>query len=563
MADLNEALAGELKRQGVTAVFGLLGNDVLKLAVELDRQGIRYYSTRHESGAVGMADGYARVSGDLGVALISRGPGLINGLTAIATAAKARSRLLVVVGDSLPSGRGTVYSKYADQSKLYAGVGVASVSVDDAGSAVADLAAICERVRAGVPIVANLPGDILDEEAGAEPSSALLPADPKGDDPDPEIIGYLGSLLVESWAFRRPLILAGRGAVASGAKTDLQRLGTACGALLGTTLMARSLFAGDEFDIGICGTFSNEPAIELLQEADTVLAFGSSLDEFTTLNGAMFPRARVIRFDRDAASDGKGSVPVELFVPCDAQRGADALASELERRGHRATGYRVPATAAKIGAFRPRPIVDQGEPGALDPGPVMQRFNEILPLERTVVIDIGHSGNFAAKHLSVPEPGAFVFPLENFHLAASTGIALGAAVARPDRLTVYTVGDAGMMMSLSEIETAARYKLPLLTLVVNDSAIGTELHILRLWGLPENLGHIPTPSFQAVAEALGADGFTVNSLDDVEKLRGRVQHLQGPLVVDIPVTTEVRSEMLDADFELSGLTAAEPAQSSA
>jgi acetolactate synthase I/II/III large subunit len=555
MTVLHEAFAHELKRQGVTAVFGLVGNDTLKLAVELDRQGIAYYGTRHESGAVGMADGYSRASGELGVALISRGPGVMNGLTALATAAKGRSRLLMIAGDSDPSARGTVYSKYADQQMLYAGAGASFVTIDDADSAVADLAAICERARAGVTMVANVRGEILDEQAGDAPSRAVLPADPAGGDPDPETISFLADLLVESWAFRRPLILGGRGAVMSGAKADLQRLGELCGALLGTTLMARSLFDGDEFNIGICGTFSTDPAIELLQEADTVLAFGTSLDVFTTLNGAMFPKTRLILFDRDASAATAGSVPVELLVQCDAQRGAAALAAELERRVHKAVGYRVPATAAKIESFRSRPLSDQGQPGALDPRLVMQRFNEILPPDRTLVIDIGHSGNFAAKYLSVPEPSAFVFPLENFHLGASTGIALGASVARPDRLTVYAAGDAGLMMTLAEIETAVRYSLPLLILVINDSAIGTELHMLRLWGLPDEIGLIPTPSFQAVAEALGADGFTVTSLDDVEQLRSRVQRLDRPLVVDIPVTTEVRSEMLDADFELSGLTA--------
>jgi acetolactate synthase-1/2/3 large subunit len=344
--------------------------------------------------------------------------------------------------------------------------------------------------------------------------------------------------------------------VLSDAKDDLRRLGDACGALLGTTLMAQTLFEGDDFNIGICGTFANDPAVELLQEADTVLVFGGALDIFTTLDGAMFPKARVIRFDRNPGAENDGSMPVELFVKCDARRGAAALADELERRGHKAVGYRASSTAETIAAFRPRPVTDQGHPGALDPGFVMWRLNTVLPVNRTVVIDIGHSGNFAAKHLAVQSPDAFVFPLENFHLGASTGIALGAAVGRPDRLTVYTAGDAGLMMTLAEIETAARYRVPIVILVVNDSAIGTELHMMRLWNLPENLGLIPTPSFEAVAKALGADGLTLHSVDDIELLRDRVQHLEGPLVVDIPVTSEIRSEMLDADFELSGITAA-------
>jgi acetolactate synthase-1/2/3 large subunit len=551
VSTLNEALAHELQHQGVRAVFGLIGEDVVRLALELERLGITYYGARHEAGAVGMADGYSRVTGDLGVALISRGPGMTNALTAIATAAKIGSRLLVIAGDSERSMRGTVYSKWIDQPALYDAAAVGYVTVDDAHSAVADLASICGRVRAGVTIVAAFPGDILEEEAGAAPSRVALPADPSGGEPAHETISYLADLLVESWAFRRPVILAGRGAVTSGAKADLQRLGEVCGALLGTTMMGRALFAGDEFDIGVCGTFSTDVAIELLLEADTVLAFGSSLDPFTTVNGALFPKARVIRFDRDPCAGSTGSMPVELFVECDARLGAAALASELERRSHRAVGYRVPETAERIASFRPHPPTDEGRPGAPDPRLVMARFEEILPRERAVVTDIGHNCWWPIEYLTVPEPSGFVWPLENFCLAAATGVAVGAAAARPDRLTVYSTGDAAMMMSLSEIETAVRYKLPLLILVINDQALGAELHMLHVWGLPDHLGRVATPSFAAVATALGAEGFTVTSLEDVDALRERMQRLDGPIVVDVRVTDEVRAKTFDTELELA------------
>jgi thiamine pyrophosphate-dependent acetolactate synthase large subunit-like protein len=180
----------------------------------------------------------------------------------------------------------------------------------------------------------------------------------------------------------------------------------------------------------------------------------------------------------------------------------------------------------------------------------MQRFEQILPRERTVVADNGHNCWFPIEYLSVPEPSGFVWPLENFCLAASTGIALGAAIARPDRVTVYATGDAGMMMSLCEIETAARYNLPLLILVINDQAIGAELHMLHVWGLPDDLGRVPTPSFAAVGAALGADGFTVSSLDDVDALRDRVGRLAGPVIVDVRVTSEVRAKTFDTELEL-------------
>jgi thiamine pyrophosphate-dependent acetolactate synthase large subunit-like protein len=278
-----------------------------------------------------------------------------------------------------------------------------------------------------------------------------------------------------------------------------------------------------------------------LQKADWVLVFGSSLDHFTTADGAMFPNARVIRFDRDPAAENAGSVPAELFIQGDANSSASALADELDRRGNKAVGFRFRGTADKIASWEPRPLFDEGRPGAVDPRLAMQRIETVLPRDRTLVVDGGHHMMFSIEHLSTPDPTAFVLPLEFYSIGLATGIALGAAIARPDRLTVYDAGDAGLMMTLAEVETAARYNLPLLILVSNDSALGAEVHILELWGLPGDLARVSTPSFEAVAQALGADGLTIEVLDDIEKLRGRVEQLERPLVVDIRITTDVQS----------------------
>lgn len=542
MATLNKALAHELQRQGVTSVFGLLGEDVMVLAIELERLGINFYSTRHESTAVGMADGYARVTGDLGVAIVSRGPGLTNALTNMVLAAKSNSRVLVITSDSDQSLRGSIYTKYVDQKALYVGAEVPFVEFETPETAVADLAAVCDRIREGVTIVANFPGTVLDQEAGDSPSTTALPAAPLRVAPDPDAISAIADLVQESFAFTRPVILAGRGAVDSDAKPALLRIGEACGALLATTLMGRELFAGEDYNVGICGTFSIDPTVELLQEADWVLAFGSSLDQFTTAEGGMFPKARVIRFDRAPDADESGSVPVELFVEGDVRLSAEALADELERRSHHVTGFRRPEIPGLLSSFEPRPSLDEGRPGLVDPRLAMARIDRFLPRDKNVAIDGSHHMVWSIEHLAVAEPRAFVLPIEFYSIGTTTGIALGAAIASPDRITVYDAGDAGMMMTLAEIETAARYNLPLIVIVSNDEAIGSELHQMELWNLPTELGRIPTPSFAAVGEALGADGVTIASLEDVEQLRGMVEKLERPLVIDLRVNPDIVSD---------------------
>jgi acetolactate synthase I/II/III large subunit len=545
MSTLNTALAAELTRQGVVAVFGVSGEDNVKLCVELGRHGITYYSARDESVAVGMADGYSRTSSRLGVALISRGPGVTHALSALVTAARARSGVIVLAGDGDPAIR---HPKYVNQSVIFEGAGIPHMSVSSAKSAMSEFSAACTLASEGNTVVVNFPGSILDHDAGTGDAEAHLPrVPPPGGAPDPAAIELVADLLGETWAAKRPVILAGRGAVKADAGTELARLADSCGALVATTLMAKSLFHGNPYDIGIVGTYSTPVATELLLEADIVLVFGALLHPFTTLGGDLFPKATVIRFDSDPAAEETGSISVAGFVEGDARLCATALADELARREHTHVGYRTDAVAKKIAAFDPEEgISDRGAVGAVDPRYLNLRLEALLPAERAVVVDIGHHMAFSTAYLSAPDARSFIAPLEYWCVGGGTGLALGAAIARPDRLTVFCVGDLGTLMTLGDLETAVRYKLPLLVVITNDHALGAELHYLQIAGWPDDVVRISTPSFAAVAQALGADGLTVTSLDELEQLRDRVSSLRRPLVVDCHVTTEVRAEWFEA-----------------
>jgi len=547
MPSLNEALADELVRQGVTRCFGLFGEDVIQLGVQLDKRGVEFIAARHESQAISMADGYARVSGELAVAIVSRGPGITNALTGLANAAKGRNKLVVIAGDCDPGTRGVIYSKWADQKLLFDGAGIPFVTIDSPESAVADVAAIFDRARTGELIVVNLPGEILEATAGDAPSTVELPpGQPGGGEPAAEEISVVADVLGETWAFRRPMILAGRGAARAGAREELERLAERTGAILCTTLMAKGLFDGHPYNVGICGTYSTEPAVELIPQADVVLVFGAILDPLTTVMGSMFPNARVIRFDRDPEQAERGAVPVEMFVEADAKLAAAALADELERRGHQQDGYHDEATRSRIAEFRLEDTIrDQGAPGALDPRFVMIRLNKLLPAERTVVIDNGHHAAFSTAHLDVPGPDAFISPLEFHCVGAATGMAIGAVYARPDRLTTYIVGDCGLLMTFGELETIGRYQLPMLVVVVNDAALGAEVQYLRALGLPDKMGTCPAPSFAAVAEALGFEAWTVETLDDLDRLEGRLDKIERPILIDVPVTCDVRADWVE------------------
>jgi thiamine pyrophosphate-dependent acetolactate synthase large subunit-like protein len=310
--------------------------------------------------------------------------------------------------------------------------------------------------------------------------------------------------------------------------------------------MGKGLFDEDPFSVGISGTYSNESAIELLGMADVVLAFGSSLDPLTTISGELWSKARVFRFDGDPAQEQRGSVPAEIFVQADARLAAEALVAELDRRGHRVTGMRNDRVRAQIAQARVPPRHrDAGRAGSLDPRQVMMTLDELLPDERTVVLDNGHHAAFSTAHLRVPDPGAFLSPLEFHCVGASTGMATGAALARPDRMTLYCVGDTGALMTFGDIESIARHRLPVVVVVVDDGGLGAEIQYLRVLGIDDAVAREHTPSFADVGRGLGFDSYSIETLEDLKELGDTIARPTGPVLLHVRVTEDVKADWVE------------------
>ena len=540
----SEAIAEEIARLGVREVFTYMSRDIVKLMVEISARNITVYQARHEHAAVGMADGYSRSTGRIGVALIGAGVGLTNGLNALVTAAKAHSRIIVFVGE-VPGGLlGTaaakLVGKYVDQRGLLKALAVRHVDLRTAESTPADVRACFElAARGGESLVVSLPSELLEAESGDAPPNIQFDIPGPATGLSAADRDAIVEILQEGAAASRTVILAGRGAVNAGARTDLMRLGEATGALLGTSVMARGLFADSPYSVGIVGTFASPIASELLGSASLVLAFGASLNYYTTYVGDIFGKARVIHIDNQPAALGKYQ-PVDVSVVADARLAAAALADELEQRLHHVTGYRSNETARRLSEFRIEDsFTDRSSAAGLDPRTLMTELNRILPAERIVVVDAGHFMDFPIAHLSVPEPRAFIWPIEYNSIGCSLGPALGAAVAHPGRLTVLCIGDGGMMMTQADLHTAVRYRLPLLIVVCNDSALSGELHFLRENGYNDEIARSENPSFEALARSLGFEAATITTIDDLKALRERLQHLRGPMLLDCRITPEV------------------------
>ncbi|HWK28661.1 MAG TPA: thiamine pyrophosphate-binding protein [Solirubrobacter sp.] len=552
--NVSQAIGQTLFRLGGDVVFGLMGSGNLAVTNAIVGSGGRFVSARHETGAVCMADGYARVSGRLGVASVHQGPGLTNAITGLTEAAKSRTPLLVLAADT-PAAQ--LRSNFRiDQDALVASVGAVPERVHGAATAVADVVRAVRRATVGRrTVVLNLPLDVQAEEIAElalVDGPALVPARP----------GSVADAAAALAGAARPAIIAGRGAVLAGAGPALRRLGEACGAVLATTAVAHGLFEGDPFAVGISGGFSSPVAARLLASADVVIAFGAALNVWTTRHGALIGEdATVIQVDCEPDAIGAHR-PVDIGVVGDARLAAEELLAALFAAAPASPAAASPAApgdfavrarrsvalAAEIAGGRWRDEPFEPSRGWLDPRALSIALDDLLPAERTVVVDSGAFMGYPPMYLRVPDAAGFVFPQAFQCVGLGLAAAIGAAAARPDRLTVACVGDGGMLMALPELETLGRVRPDLLVVIYDDAAYGAEVHHFRPLGMPVELAQFPPTDFAALAEAAGCRGVTARSVEDLEAVREWLGARDRPLVLDAKVDPDICAEWLEEAF---------------
>jgi thiamine pyrophosphate-dependent acetolactate synthase large subunit-like protein len=349
---------------------------------------------------------------------------------------------------------------------------------------------------------------------------------------------------------RRPVFIAGRGASrhAAAARAALTALADRCGALLATSAAAKGLFAGDPWYLDISGGFATPLAAELIGAADLIVAWGSTLNMWTTRHGALIAKdATVVQVDHDPAAIGRNRT-VHIGVCGDLVAVAQACAARLEPQD----GYRDDALQARIAAghrWRDVSYVDDSGGGRIDPRTLSIAVDDLVPAQRSVVIDSGNFMGYPAMFLDVPDSAGFCFTQAFQSIGLGLASAIGTAVARPDRVTVACLGDGGFLMSAQELSTAVRYGLGLLIVVYNDAAYGAEVHHFGPDGDPLDTVRFPDTDLAAIARGFGGEGVTVRSVQDLAPLR---EWLAGspatPLLIDAKVTSDHASWWLEEAF---------------
>jgi acetolactate synthase-1/2/3 large subunit len=531
------ALAAAVAAEQVEHVFGLMGAGTIQLTHHLVSDfGVAYHAVRHESAAVGAADGFARTGAGVGVALVSSGPGFTNALTALHTAKRGASPLVLLAPDSdltpplrHPFAGG---AQKLDESTIATLLDTIVVRCDPR-TVYADVAAAFGAARERQTPVALL-YPLEANGVSAAPRKARGTPAPRAviEPPQPELEAA-ARVLSES---ERPLVLAGLGAARAGAEASLLRLADRCGALLATSLRGAGLFVGHPYNLGICGGFATEPISELIAESDCVLAVGASLNGFTTRRGELMAGKRIVHCDVDASAFYRYERP-EVALFGDSKLVADALYDLVEPRSKSA--YRAAAEAA--GLVSPsllHPFDDVSQPGKLDPRAICRRIDELLPDARTVVADCNSASEFPVEHVRILTPESLLWMFDFGALGSGLGPALGAAVAQPERTTVLFMGDGALFMTLGDLDTFVRERIPALVVCLNDRAYGAEIAFMRSLQISENIARFETPDLAGIARAIGWEAATISDLSELDGYAERIANLERPLFLNCLITED-------------------------
>jgi thiamine pyrophosphate-dependent acetolactate synthase large subunit-like protein len=534
-----QRLAQAFKGEGATATFGMMGDGNMYWLTELHKiGGVKVHEVRHEGAGLGMADGYARTKQEPGIATATCGPGVSQLATAFVTAARAHSPIVAFCGEYPLTD--PEYTQYLDQSRFAEACEAGFVRLlnpDQTDEVVRKAFYLAKTERR--PIMLSCPMDVqqknFDDDEPYRPTTDFY--NPGKVQPNPAQLERAADLIASA---KHPVIVVGRGAQWAGAGPAVLKLGERIGALIATSLLAKTFLSECEYHAGISGLYASRPAIKLLEEADVVIGVGATLNRHTIENGYLYPDAKFIQIDTQphlAMATGKFA---DIYIHSDARIAVEELEKMLADRSHKALGYRTPDVKAKLTNHNADRTEFPIDPNTVDPRESMLILDELLPPNIGLLsgsgMTSGISNMMMTRRRTIMQAGHFFGCIGQMLPAA-----MGAVVASDYTPLCLIDGDASYMMHLAEFETAVRYKMPLLVTVMNNECLGAEYYKLDAKKMDSSTSVIPTPNLGAVAVAMGGRGCQVTHND---QLRAAVKEWvanPGPMVIDVRVSRTVPS----------------------
>ena len=524
-----------LVKEGVEVIFGFPGGSVLPLYDVLSQYPqLRHILVRHEQGAAHAADAYARVTGKVGVCVATSGPGACNLVTGIANAHLDSSPVVAITGQVARPFIG----KDAFQEIDITGITVPItkhnylvLKADEIAMVVKEAFHIAGTGRPG-PVLLDIPRDVFIEEATFEyPEKVELHGY------KPTLRGHAvqikkaAKLIAES---KRPVILAGRGVIISGAYEELRGLAEKAQIPVITTLLGISSFPEDhELSLGMMGMHGTAYANLAVDGSDLIISIGMRFDDRATGRVSGFaPHAQVIHIDVDPAEIGK-NVRVTVPIVGDVKNILRTLNRQLEAQKHLAWIGQVEEWR------RAHPLHIDHDADKIQPQYVVSKICEVTQGNAIITTGVGQNQMWAAQHFCYRKPNSFVSSGGLGTMGFELPAAIGAKVGRPDETVWAIAGDGGFQMTIQELGTAVQDNVAVKIAILNNGYLG----MVRQWqDLFYERRYVATPlsspDFVKVAEAYGMPGIRVTDKSKVVSAIKKAMKHKGPFLIDFVVEPE-------------------------
>jgi acetolactate synthase-1/2/3 large subunit len=545
-----------LEDEGVKTVFGLPGGTVIPLYDAFYDSSIKHVLVRHEQAAAHAADGFSRAGDEVGVCVATSGPGATNLVTGIATAYRDSSPMVAITGQVAINAIGTD----AFQETHIMGISLPIVKhsmqvrrTEDIPRMVRDAFLIASAGRPG-PVLLDLPTDVQKATGGYErPGPAAHFLSP------PEDLTRLEDAAKLIRGAERPVLIAGNGVNVSRAFEQLRVFSEKLETPVATTLLGKgTISSGHPNFIGMVGMHGDAAANAALMEADLIVGVGTSFSDRSTGKQSEFARAaRVIHIDNDSTEIHK-SVGADVWLIGDAGRVLEALSGKAGGRG----GLDRRAWLDKIRAVKVSERCKRRVPdGNVHPWQIFEALDEVTRGEVIVTTEVGQHQMWAAQCHKTTHPRRFVTSGGLGTMGFGVPASMGAYFARPDLPIVCAAGDGSLMMNVQELDTCARYDLPVKVLLFDNNCLG----MVRQWqqlfygGRYSNTIYTRRPDFVKIASGMGVNAFSVNSPDGIRSAIERAVGTPGPVLVHFPIPRDENVfPMVPAGESLKRMIRAEP-----